>query len=92
MYDFKRFDREPVPKSLDTIDFFIVMADKDGKYVAIHNNDDLSEENAQKYIDAISEKGITGGMVNNYQFLSAEKSNGTIFVFTDKSAEMNMLK
>ena len=91
MYDFKRFDREPVPKSLDTIDFFIVMADKDGKYVAIHNNDDLSEENAQKYIDAISEKGITGGMVNNYQFLSAEKSNGTIFVFTDKSAEMNML-
>ena len=91
MYDFKRFDREPVPKSLDTIDFFIVMADKDGKYVAIHNNDDLSEENAQKYIDAISEKGITVGMVNNYQFISAEKSNGTIFVFTDKSAEMNML-
>lgn len=90
-YDFRRNDREPVPKSLDTIDFFIIMADKDGNYLSIHNNDDLSQENSQKYIDAILEKGITGGMLNNYQFLSAEKSNGTIFVFTDKTAEMNML-
>ncbi|MBR1592209.1 MAG: HAMP domain-containing histidine kinase [Ruminococcus sp.] len=90
-YDFKKFNREPVPKSLDTIDFFIIMSDKNGKYLDIHNNDDLSQENAQKYIDAISEKGITGGMLNNYQFLSAEKSNGTIFVFTDKTSEMDML-
>ena len=90
-YDFRKFDREPVPKSLDTIDFFIIMADENGTYLDIHNNDDLSEENAQKYIDAISEKGLTSGMVNNYQFLSAEKTNGTIFVFTDKTSEMDML-
>lgn len=88
-FDVKR-GTEPVPKSLGSIDFFVVMADNAGKYVATLNNSDLSEEVAQQYITELLKKGAGSGMVNNYQFYMAEKDNGTLFVFTDKSGEINM--
>ncbi len=87
----KTVGREPVPKSLGSIDFFIVMSDKDGKYLATLNNEELSEENAQLFINAIEGRELTSGMLNNYQFYSADKDNGKLFVFTDKTAEIDML-
>lgn len=91
----KRFqDRrfgEPVPKSLGPTEFFIVMADESGNYVSKQNNDDLTDENAQKYITKILDSGESTGMLNNFQFYQQDKDNGTMFVFTDKTAEMDML-
>ena len=84
-------NREPVPKSLGSINFFIIMADSDGKFAASLNTD-LTEEAAQQYINEILARSVSEGMANNYQFCTAEKSNGTLIVFTDKSAEMNMMK
>ena len=82
-----------IPRSLGTIDFFIVMADKDGNFMAQLNNEDLDKETAQKYISAILKESSSSGMIDNcYQFYQMEKSNGTIMVFTDKSAEIDMLR
>jgi len=83
---------EPVPKSLGSIDFFVIMADADGNYLATLNNEDITEETAQNYISAILSDGAQTGMVNHtFQFYRQPKSNGTLMVFTDKSAEMDTL-
>lgn len=83
---------EPVPKSLGSIDFFIIMADDEGNYLATLNNEDITEETAQKYITAILDDGAQTGMVNHtFQFYRQPKSNGTLMVFTDKGAEMDTL-
>ena len=70
---------------------FIIMTDKDGKYLDIRNSD-MTEEVAQQYIDKILDSNAVSGMANNYQFCVEKKSNGTLIVFTDKSGEMNMMK
>jgi nitrogen-specific signal transduction histidine kinase/outer membrane biosynthesis protein TonB len=82
---------EPVPDSVGTLEFFVLMADKDGNFLASLHNDTLDSEIAQKYINAIIKDGSSSGMLNSYQFCSQEKDNGTIMVFTDKSAEMDMI-
>lgn len=82
----------PVPKSLGSIDFFVIMADQNGNFLASLNNDTLSSDTAQSYISAIMGEKASSGMLNSYQFCSLEKDNGTIMVFTDKTAEMDMLK
>lgn len=89
---FDQREREPVPKSLGSIDFFIIMADEEGKYLAALNNNDMTEEVAQQYITEILDNKATSGMANNYQFCTEKKTNGTLMVFTDKSAEMDMMK
>ncbi len=81
----------PVPKSLGSIDFFIIMADKNGQFLAAMNNDELDPEVAQQYISAIMNEDASSGMVNNYQFCRSDKTNGTLMVFTDKQAELDML-
>lgn len=86
-----KYEPAPVPKSLGSIEFFIIMANKNGKFIAALNNDDLDSELAQTYINAIKKNKASSGMVNSYQFCSLEKDNGTIMVFTDKSAEIDML-
>ncbi|MCR5599697.1 MAG: hypothetical protein K6G33_02995 [Ruminococcus sp.] len=83
---------EPIPRTLGSIDFFVIMADKNGKYLATLNNDDLGEEKAQNYITAIINEDLDTGMLNSYQFYQTDKSNGKIMVFTDKSYEMDMLR
>ena len=81
-----------IPKSIGSIDFFIIMADNDGNYLDMMNNDDLDEGTAQNYISAIlKEKASSGMLENKYQFYQMKKNNGTLIVFTDKSAEFNML-
>jgi signal transduction histidine kinase len=87
-----RNDREAVPRSLGSINFFLIMADKDGKFIAMKNNDNMTEEVAQEYITQILSQDSEIGMANNYQFCTAPKANGTLLVFTDKTAEMNMMK
>lgn len=82
---------EPVPRSLGTIDFFIIMADNNGRYQAILNNDELQQETAQKYISKILESGAETGTLNQFQFYQLKKDNGTLMVLTDKSAEIDML-
>lgn len=82
---------EPVPKSVGSIDFFVLMADKNGIYLASLNNDDLTEEAAQKYISRIMKSSSSSGMMDTLQFFTVEKNNGTLMVFTDKSAELDML-
>ena len=68
------------------------MADNDGNYLDMMNNDDLDEGTAQNYISAIlKEKASSGMLENKYQFYQMKKNNGTLIVFTDKSAEFNML-
>lgn len=83
---------EPIPRTLGSIDFFVIMADKSGKYLATLNNDDIDAKKAQSYITAILDKDLDTGMLNSYQFYQTDKPNGIIMVFTDKSYEMNMLK
>ncbi|SEH80318.1 His Kinase A (phospho-acceptor) domain-containing protein [Ruminococcus flavefaciens] len=83
---------EPIPKSLGSIEFFVIMADKNGKYLDAKNNDDMNAETAQNYITRILEENIDTGMVNSYQFYQTSKPNGTLMVFTDKSYEMDMLR
>ena len=83
---------EPIPRTLGSIDFFVIMADKSGKYLATLNNDDIDEKKAQSYITAILDKDLDTGMLNSYQFYQTDKPNGYIMVFTDKSYEMNMLR
>ncbi|MBQ8961328.1 MAG: hypothetical protein IJ071_08985 [Ruminococcus sp.] len=85
-------EREPVPKSLGSIDFFVMMADDQGNFVRCANNDDLAEDDAQDYITTIMASGESSGMMDNYQFVAAQKDNGTLMVLTDKSAEIDMLK
>lgn len=82
-----------IPKELGAvnIDFFAIMADTEGKYLATLNNDELGSDKAQKYITDVLDKDIDTGMMGSYQFYQSPKTNGTIMVFTDKSAEMDML-
>lgn len=80
-----------VPKTLGSIDFFVIMADKSGNYIASLNNDELDSSVAQKYISAILKDGASSGMLNSYQFCRLDKTNGTIMVFTDKSSEIDIL-
>ncbi len=87
----KRVGAEQVPKNLGSIDFFIVMADTSGNFLASRNNDELSEDTAQKYITKILDSGSDTGTLNNFQFYRQDKDNGTLLVFTDKTAELNML-
>ena len=88
----QRKNEDNIPRSLGSIDFFIVMADKEGNYLAQLNNEDLDSSTAQKYISAILKENASSGMIDDkYQFYQLEKDNGTIIVFTDKSAEINML-
>lgn len=82
---------EAVPKSLGSIDFFIVMADPQGQYLATLNNEDLSADTAQNYITSVLNTGTETGTLNNFQFYQLPKENGTLMVFTDKRAELDML-
>lgn len=82
---------EAVPKSLGSIDFFIVMADTQGQYLATLNNEDLSADTAQNYITGVLNTGTETGTLNNFQFYQLPKENGTLMVFTDKRAELDML-
>lgn len=85
-------DGELIPKSFGSIDFFVLMADKDGNYLAVLNNDDLDSENAQSYItEILSQKNVTG-MADSYQFYNVEKNNGTLIALTDKSEETKVMK
>lgn len=83
--------KEPVPKSFGSVDFFVIMADNDGKYLACMNNDDLTDENAQEYINNILNKKNTTGMINSYQFYNVEKNNGTLIALTDKTEEKKVM-
>ncbi|MBQ7026829.1 MAG: HAMP domain-containing histidine kinase [Ruminococcus sp.] len=82
---------EPVPKAIGSIDFFVVMADKAGQYLSVLNNNELAADTAQNYIDAIIKEDDSSGMLSSLQYCRLEKDNGTLIVFTDKSAEIDML-
>lgn len=82
---------EPVPKSFGSVDFFVIMADSKGNYLACMNNDDLTDENAQAYItEILNHKGNTG-MMESYQFYNVEKNNGTLIALTDKTDEKKVM-
>lgn len=83
---------EPIPKSFGSIDFFVLMADESGNFLASLNNTDLDSDTAQDYIDAVFHDGAASGMLGSLQFCTLDKDNGTIIVFTDKSAERDMLR
>ena len=85
------YDKGSVPRSLGSIDFFLIMADEDGNLAGIQNNDEMSDAVAQEYINQILNKKVASGMANNYQFCTEKKDNGTLMVFTDKSAEIDMM-
>lgn len=90
MFNHKK--EEPLPKSFGSIEFFVIMADGNGNYIACMNNEDLTSENAQEYItEVISQKNNTG-MMQSYQFYSVKKNNGTLIALTDKSEEQKVMK
>ena len=82
---------EPVPRSLDSIDFFVIMADNNGKYLSSLNNDALTEDAAQHYIDTILSHKKTIGMTDNFSYCTKKKSNGTLMVLTDRTSEINIM-
>lgn len=83
---------EPVPKSLGSIEFFVIMADKNGKYTASANNEALTAEMAQQYIDSIMGEDEPVGMTGNMGYCAEKKSNGTLMVLTDRTSELYMMK
>lgn len=83
---------EPIPKSLGSIDFFVLMSDKNGNYLAKLYNEDLKADAAQECITDILDKNTDTGMYHSYQYYQADKSNGNLIVLTDKSYEMDMLR
>lgn len=82
---------EPFPKSFGSIEFFVIMADDDGKYIACMNNEDLTDENAQAYITEILSNKNNTGMMDSYQFYNVPKNNGTLIALTDKSEEKKVM-
>ena len=68
------------------------MSDHNGNYLAKLYNESIDADTAQDYITAIRSKGIDTGMYRSYQYYQADKDNGTLMVFTDKSYEINMLR
>lgn len=90
MDDKKKY--EPVPKSFGSIEFFVLMADKNGNYLAVLNNDDIDSETAQIYVNNILNKKENTGMLDSYQFYDVPKNNGTLIAFTDKSDETKVLR
>ncbi len=87
-----RQEHAPVPKSLGYVDFFIIMADSDGNFLAVQNNDDIDTDAAQSYISKVIGSNSETGMLDSFQFCRMDKSNGILIVFTDKSAELAVLK
>lgn len=87
----KKHISEIPPKKIDSIDYFVIMADSSGKLLDIFNNDDIESSLAQRYIDSILDDGAISGMIESLQFCISQKPNGTALVFTDKSAEIDML-
>ncbi|SHM74314.1 ATP-binding protein [Ruminococcus flavefaciens] len=83
--------KQTIPKSISSIEFFVLMADTNGKYIDKINIDDMNDDRAQDYITKILEENMDTGIVNSYQFYQMSKPNGTLMVFTDKSYEMKML-
>lgn len=83
---------EPVPKSLGSIEFFVIMADQNGRYVASANNDALTKEEAQKYINNIMAVNDNSGMTGNISFCAEKKPNGTLMVLTDRTSELDMMR
>lgn len=88
----KNKPENPVPKSFDSIDFFVIMADEDGVYLASHNNDELTEKTAQEYINHILNNKSNAGTTGNYSFYAKEKTNGTVIVLSDRTSEINMMR
>lgn len=84
--------QEPIPKSFGSIEFFVIMADENGNYLACMNNDDLTAENAQQYITQVLNTEDNAGMMNCYQYYNTKKNNGTLIVLTDKSEEQKVMK
>lgn len=83
---------EPVPKSFGSVEFFVIMADNNGNYLACMNNDDLTAENAQEYINNILNRKNITGMIDSYQFYNVQKNNGTLIALTDKTNETKVMK
>lgn len=83
---------EPVPKSWGSINFFVIMADENGKYAAALNNDELTEDTAQNYIDKIINSKDSEGMTGNLSFCAEKKNNGTLVVLTDRTSEIGMMR
>lgn len=84
-------EEAPVPKSLGSIEFFVLMADPSGNYLASLNNDDLTSDVAQSYVTSVLGKNGSEGMLDQLQYCTLAKPNGTIMVFTDRSASFDML-
>ncbi len=85
---------EPIdnlPRSIGSIDFFVIMANVDGEYMSSQGNDDLTRETAQQYIDSIIKSEKNTGMTGNMSFCTEKKSNGLLLVLTDRTAELNMM-
>ncbi len=91
MDDMKK-NGEPVPKTFGSVEFFVLMADKNGNYLAVLNNEDIDNETAQSYISNIINKKEDTGMFDSYQFYSVPKDNGSLIALTDKSDETKVLK
>lgn len=90
IFDHKK--EEPFPKTFGSIEFFVIMADDNGNYLACMNNDDLTSENAQEYIAKILNQKYNTGMMDSYQFYNVKKNNGTLIALTDKSEEKKVMK
>ena len=86
-----KHNNEAIPKTLGSIDFFVIMSDNNGKYISSLNNDELDQATAQKYVLKVLNSGSSSGMLDKLQYCSAKKNNGTLIVFTDKSGELEVL-
>lgn len=85
-------EHEPLPKSFGSLEFFVIMADGNGNYLACMNNDDITVEEAQEYINNILNSKDSTGMINSYQFYNVGKNNGTLIALTDKTEETKVMK
>lgn len=82
---------KPIPTTMGDLEFFAIMSDKNGQFKATLNNFELDDDQAQDYINRIIAMNVQDGMIDNYQFCSMSKQNGTLIVFTDKSEVLDVL-
>lgn len=92
--DFKKKNEEPpAPRNQPvSIDSFICYANAEGMLWEINGSTDYTNEEGQAMVDYVLESEKTDGWYGNLQFFQKTVPNGTLVVFSDRSADRLLLK
>lgn len=75
-----------------TIDHFLCFADKNGTLKEISGTDAYTQEDGQVFIDYVLHSEKIDGFYENLQFYRKDIPDGTLIVFSDRSADQLLMK